>query len=89
MYDVTGLTKENNWIEVWLTGMDLIRTGTGDAPFNLTTEFYDFEKDRFENCRMGKTQTCPYPFFVGIVEGDFDLRCWSKMLKNNFPKVTA
>ena len=84
-----GLTKVNNWIEVWLTGLDKIKVGTEVMDFDLKDEFYDFEKNKFKKCRIGKDQTCAYPFFIGIVEGVFDLTCWDKMLLNNYPKVTV
>merc|ERR1712130_892731 len=89
MFDEIGVEKVNNWIEVWPTGLDQIEDSHGRRPFNLTDEYYDFENDRYLKCNIGKGRTCPYPFFVGIVEGDFDMSCWADMLNHNYPKWSA
>ena len=81
---VYDLSKKNNWIELWITGLDSEIASPGNqVPLNLNDFFY--ENDKMKRCSVMKNKNCLYPFFVGIVEGKFDLDCYAHHIKDNTP----
>ena len=74
-----NLSKKNNWVELWITGLDSEVISPGDiADMVLENEFST-------RCSVMKAKNCLYPFFTGIVQGKVDLDCYANHIRDNTP----
>ena len=75
------LSKANNFIDVWITGLneEIKSPGSSEPIDDLMSKFYDSSKKKVKKCKP-TTGKCFFPFYIGIAEGATDLRKVFKMI---------
>ena len=75
------LSKANNFIDVWITGLneEVKSPGSSEPIDDLMSKFYDSSKKKVKKCKPTSGK-CFFPFFIGIAEGATDLRNCFKLI---------